>query len=311
MSDHTHETLAIETIERWLQPGFRPVLDKTSGSLSANATSITLTYGSSLSRGDTLAVGLEDYLVWSYNSSSKVVTVEAGQHGSTSATHSTGAKVWVRPRFSPWQVAVAINDEILSWGDEIYRIITDSFTTVAGQPVLALDASFNVDVPIFGLVDARINTGDLTQLVEAPYRYRSWRRPKRPRYITGLATADYPYGALHLGEIPTFAGAVQATFAVGFDMDTFPATTTNVLTTDYGLTESQQELASMGAAIRLIYGLDTARLDRSAQGDPRRAEETPLTAASQIGSNYLQNVYVRRYKTEVRKMNTLHPIRMS
>ncbi len=311
MTDHTHETLAVETIERWLQPGFRPVLDRLDGALSANATSITLEFGSQLSRGDSISIGLEDYHVWSYNSGTKVVTVEPAQHGSTSATHADDSKIWIRPRFSPWQVAKAINDEILSWGDEIYRVSSDSFTTRAGQPLLALDATFNVDVPIFGLVDARVATGDVTNQLETPYRYSSWRRAKRPRMVRGLSTTDYPYGALHLGEIPGFAGTVYATFALGFDMDTFPATSNNLLTTNYGLTESQQELAALGAAVRLTQGLDTARLDRSAQGEPRRAEEVPLTAASQIAGNLLRSIYVRRYQMEVRKLNDIFPIRIS
>lgn len=310
MSDHTHETLAIETIERWLQPGFRPVLDRLDGALTANATSITLEFGSQISRGDIISIGLEDYLVWSYNTTSQVATVEPAQHGSTSAAHSDNAKVWIKPKWSPWQVAVAINDEILSWGDEIYRVLSDTFSTTAGQPVLTLDATFNVDVPIYGLVDVRVATGDVTSLVDSPYRYSSFRRAKRPRMLRGLSTSTYPYGAVHLGEIPQYAGTVYASLAIGFDMDTFPATSNNLLTTNYGLTESQQEVAALGAAVRLSQGLDTARLDRSAQGEPRRAEEVPVTAAGQVSTTLLRT-YIGRYKTEVRKLNSQFPIRIS
>lgn len=310
MSDHTHESLAIQTIERWLQPGMRPVLDRLDGALTANATSITLEFGSQLARGDTLSIGLEDYHVWAYNSSSKVATVEPAQHGSTSVTHSDNAVVWIRPKWSPWQVAVGINDEILGWGDEIYRVVTDLFSTAAGQPLLALDSTLTLDVPIFGLVDARMQTSDVTVQVESPYHYRSWRRAKHPRLVRGLSTTDYPNGALHLGEIPSWAGSVYASFAVGFDMDTFPATSNNLLTTNYGLTESQQELAALGGALRMVQGLDVTRLDRSAQGEPRRAEEVQVTAAGQVTST-LMRTYLNKYKTEVRKMMDQFPIRMS
>jgi hypothetical protein len=181
---------------------------------------------------------------------------------------------------------------------------------MAGQPLLALDSTFNLDVPLYRLLDARIQTDDVRVQVEAPYRYRSWRRAKRPRLVRGLSSTDYPYGALHLGEIPQFSGSVYASFAVGFDMDTFPATSNNVLTTDYGLTESQQELAALGAALRLMQGLDTARLDRSAQGEPRRAEEVPVTGPGQVSTTLLRT-YVRKYQQEVRKMSTQFPMSMA
>lgn len=292
----TFVDLADRTIERYLEPGFRPAFDKAASTVSTSASTIILTYGSSLARGDTISISDSDYLVWAYDQTTKTATVEAGIHGSNTDQKANGSLVKIRPRWSTFQVAETIRDEIASWGEDLFDEEVLTLTASVGQPLLALTSPVATN---YGLLDCRIHRAGVSSQLDTIYRYASWPRPKRPRIIQE-AGSDYTYGALHLGEIPREAATVIATFAVPFDTTgtTFPGS------------EGQEELAMLGAAFRLTQGLDVARLDRSAQGEPRNANETQLTAASQI-SNRLYQMYIQRKSIERALMLNKWPVRIA
>lgn len=81
----------------------------------------------SLKRGTYLAIDDEVMYVWSTTSAStgsSTVTVERGDKGTTAVPHAAGAVIAVDPYFTKYVVRRTIQDEIRSWGPQVFQIKT-------------------------------------------------------------------------------------------------------------------------------------------------------------------------------------------
>jgi hypothetical protein len=101
--------------------------------------------------------------------------------------------------------------------------------------------------------------------------------------------------------------SVQLVAAMPFSTSPFTEATD---VTTIGLTESLTDLACMGAAVRLIHGLEAGRTDRTSQGEARRANESPPMYASQAASG-LERTYQNRMRAEMQRLQSFYPIRFT
>jgi len=102
--------------ERTVQVASSSSVNTTYAAIGSTDTSILL-IGSQISSifpGVILAVDLELIYVLGWNASSGIATVERGYYGSIPTAHDAGTLGYINPRYSRYDIAVAINDDLRS-----------------------------------------------------------------------------------------------------------------------------------------------------------------------------------------------------
>lgn len=106
----------IEKVYRRVMGGIRERTVQLAYAIGANDTTVTLSGSqiSSLAPGVILAVELELLYITAWNSTTGVATVERGYYGSTATNHDAGTLAYINPRYSRYDIGVAINDDLRS-----------------------------------------------------------------------------------------------------------------------------------------------------------------------------------------------------
>lgn len=299
--------LVERTRSRWLEPTSRHTVNKLNGVFTTAATTLTLTYAQALDRGNDLGVEQEIVHVWSYNSGTKVATVERAFRGTTAAQHADLSLVDVDPRYSRFDVLGALKDEIAGWPTNLYQIVATQTTVARGQTTVNLPAVLD---GCLGLVDARYNNHPLTVVVTGSTdatTYDRWPRMPYARLAKQMPVAGFASGtALMTGRLFEESTTLNLVAAMPFDLSTFTEATT---IDTVGLSGSMTDLACMGAAVRMMLGGEAGRLDRTAQGEPRKAQEVPPGAAMSAAYG-LQRNYTNRLRSEVQRLQADWPVRI-
>lgn len=300
--------LVDRTVNRWLEPALRHTVDKLSGAFTTTATTLTLSYGSAIDRGDLLGLEQEIVHVWSADRSAKTALVERGWRGTTAVAHADGTVVDVKARWFRADVLGTLREEIDAWPTTLYQVVATQTSCARGQTEINTPAVID---GCYGLIDVRYNRHPLTVVVTgsttSDTTLDSWPRLPYARLAKAMPTASYASGtSLQLGMVPTDAFSVSLVAAMPFDTSTFNEDTT---IDTVGLSESMCDLACMGAAVRLVHGTEAGRLDRAAQGESRRATETPPGAATAAAFG-LERRYINRLRSEVQRLQTDFPIRI-
>lgn len=295
----TVRDLVERTRHRWLEPSLRRVPNKLGAAATTTDTSITLNYTQSLDRNGLLGVDQEVMFVWSYDPTSKIATVDRGWKATTATSHTINTIVDVNARWFRSDILGALLDDINGWPPSLYQVAAASVTVIQGQT--------NVDLPtsllgLYGLIDARINRHPLTTTTS----YDTWGRLPYCRVVNKMPVGNYPSQTMvALGDTPSESTSVQLIAAMPFS--TVPFTESTDVAT-IGLTESLCDLAVMGAAVRLIHGMEAGRTDRTSQGESRRAQESPPMYATQAASG-LERRYMERMRAETQRLQAFYPIR--
>jgi hypothetical protein len=299
--------LVDRTTTRWLEATLRHNVNKVSGVFTTTATSLTFTYSQALDRGDLVGIEQEIVHTWAYDSSSKTAMVERGWRGTTATQHADGTVADVKARYFRSDVLGALRDEIGSWPTTLYQVVPAQTTVARGQSTITLPAVLD---GCYGLIDARYNIHPLTVVVTGSSdmtTFDRWPRLTYARLAKSMPTASFSSGtALQLGMLASESTTVVLIAAMPFDISTFNESTT---VDSLGLSESMTDLACMGAAIRLIHGGEAGRLDRTAQGESRRAQEVPPGAATQAAFG-LERRYTNRLRSETQRLQSDFPIRI-
>jgi len=106
----------IEKVYRRVMGGIRERTVQLAYAIGANDTTVTLTGAqiSSLAPGIILAVELELLYVIAWNSTTGQATVERGYYGSIPTAHDALTLGYINPRYSRYDIGVAINDDLRS-----------------------------------------------------------------------------------------------------------------------------------------------------------------------------------------------------
>lgn len=109
----TLDTVIDDCLNLYLLAGQREARNVLASTPDSDDTTLTLTYSvKGAQEGAKLSVDFEDMYVVSSDPGTKIATVIRGQFGTTAASHSSGATVWVNPKWSRAQVLRAVNAEL-------------------------------------------------------------------------------------------------------------------------------------------------------------------------------------------------------
>lgn len=290
----TSTDLVNETLS-YLYAGSRDPYNKLSGSLSAGATSLSLTYDVGAAReGSVLAVDLELMYVWEVtNETSRTLTVQRGYLGSTAATHSDGAMVTVNPKFPAFNVLNAINADL------------DDLSANGLFQVATVSVTYSSQFQGYDLT----SVSDLLEILQVKYDEagpaRLWPEIKSYKLRRSSDTTDFASGnALVVYEPGQDGSAVRITYAKPFTHFTGLAeaiTTTGLPTTAY-------DIPPMGAAYRLQAVREGQRNFNEAQPSVRRADEIGAGAQLQA-TRGLAQIRRDRIRVEASRLRKYWPNR--
>lgn len=284
----------------YLLTGQREPRNVLNSSPNSSDTTFTLLYSlRSAQEGARLSVEFEDSYVVQVEPTSKVVTVIRGQFGSTAASHTSGDTVWVNPKFSRAQVLRAVNAELDDLtGEGIYRMATIDLTynsAVAGYDMTGLTPDDVIDV-------YEVRADD-------PGPSQGWRPITNWSLIRDASTTDFASGlGLVLFEGGSPGHTVRVTYRKRFSQVTASDAGTD-LATSAGIDREAHDLVALGAAVRLMSGVEVRRSQVSAQPDTRRAEELPPGAVLQSYTGLVKQ-YERRLRAERNRLARRYPIRV-
>jgi hypothetical protein len=287
---------AIESAKRHLYSGeIRDQRDRVTEPLTSSETGIDIEYGvTGIQAGATIAIDLEEMYVWRTDTTGKTATVSRGDGGSTAASHSSASTIYVNPKFSAFEIANAINEDLAALPSEgIYRVATVDLTYDAG-------------------IDAYDLTGvtDLLDVLDVEFYANDGRErwSTIPR-IDWRLRRDMPTSSFASGMNLTVNGYAETgqTMRVAYKAGFSPLTElTQTFETNAGLHASAHDIPVFGAVIRLIAGAEVSRnfLD---QGDTRRADEVPGGARSAMIRN-LAALRAKRIEDEKARLYMQRPV---
>lgn len=289
----------IEETTNHLYGTHRSLLNVLDGAVS-DTTTTTFTMEDSV---DPIAVGaflsVDDELVYvrSKNAATKQVTVLRGQRGSTAATHADGALVEVNPRFPRFRVRRALQDEIRSWPDSVFRVAAVNLDTsdgVSGYNLAGVSSDF------YAVLDVQLGPRSASDRVDVTH----------PSFyvVRDADTAIFASGAgiVVTGVLPTEARDLRVVVARPFDVSTFTDATS--LENTVGLDAAQVDIPPLGAAWRLMAARDVKRSFGEGQGEPRRAEEIPPGFAASTAT-FLKRTRDARLSEEAIRLRGKWPLR--
>ena len=260
-----------------------------SGTLVVDSTAAAL---AACRPGAILANGLNLFYITSV--ASNTLSVIGGYQGSTDVSQAHGttpaSTVVVRPKFSRYDISLAINDEIdsLSAPDNgLGRILSADITWVPVFMGYALPAGF--DSATSYILELQAKQVDPTRRFPLIRKgdYRTIRNQTDPAFPNGCGVIVYhtkgdPGQPLHVQYLAPFARLVNLT--------------DDALTVG-GIPQTMQDVVPMGAALRLAPPREIQRNSTGAQPDPRKASEVPPNAI-QSSANALNALYMRRIGQE-------------
>ncbi len=285
----------IESTRRYLFSGQSEQLNRLSAAINASVQTFVTTYAlSGIQAGAVVSIDLEDILILQVNTTTSTVSdAQRGWNGTTAASHAINAIVTVNPKFTNFRVLEALNNDLLDLSapdNGLYRIQT-------------IDLTFNPVKYGYDLAGAT----DIISIAEVRFRMpgptRTWPLIKNYALTRDMPTTgtfgDFPSGfglILYQPAYPGFPIRVRYKAPLGTLVNL-----TDDLVTTTGINASAVDLPPIGAAIRLVAGREIKRSFDEAQGEPRRAEETP-PQSQLIGMKNLQMLRQARIHAEVSRL---------
>lgn len=235
------------------------------GALNSAATSLTLTYtiGSETTTGAVIEINYEQMMIVSI--AGNVLTVIRGWNSTTAASHSDKSIVYIEPVFAASYILREITDEIRALPPSIFQTVST---------VLTFDSGINQ-------IDLTGATGTVLKIVSAEREsfdgpnYTSFKPVLR--LIRNANTTDYPSGyavalegGLSYGQVAT----IRVVYAKALTVSSLSSSTD--LQSTVGLPLTAEDILVFGAASRVLYAKETARVNFDRQGSSRAAEEIPI-----------------------------------
>ena len=249
--------------------------------------------------GAILGIDLEMFLVTAVTTTGNV-SVVPGYEGSSEADHAQGTIGYINPRFSLFDIGVAINDDLLD---------LSSPSNGLGQ-ILFTDQTFNPTYQGYDLGTQFIANSskvlEVSYQIAPPVRtyplirkgmWRVLRNANQPKGVfpsgNGLIiyASGYPGLPLHIQFLAPFNPLVNLA---------------DDLTTVAGIPTNMYDLPDLGAAIRLMQPREIKRNFYEAQPDPRKAAEIPPNAVANSSAK-LEMQRQKRIDAESDRIMSVYP----
>lgn len=258
----------VERTRRRLMTSMRELVNVLNAPIDSDDTSLTFLYDTRFTGGARICIGLETMLATGTGGTT-TATVIRGMEGSTAAAHSQGDFVFVNPTWTPFEIGQAVNDEIADLSSPMNGLFR----------VRSADFDYNPSTFGYELTGTQDFLSAWRVRYNTPGPENTWPiiRPDEWRIDQAADTTDFPSG-LHLvldtGGYP--GQKVRVSYRATFDP--LVNVSDDVLAVS-GLHNEAHDILSLGAAIRLLSGLEAQRAYSTAQDNPRRADEVPPRTA--------------------------------
>ena len=249
--------------------------------------------------GAILSVDLELFLVEAVTTAGTVAVVP-GYEGSTPAAHAAGAIAYVNPRFSLYDIGVAVNDDLLDLSSTTNGLGQIRFNDTTFNPTyMGYDLGTSFDS-----VSSRVL--EVSYQIAPPVRtyplirkgdYRVIRNANQPSVFPSgngivIYKSGYPGLPLHVQFLAPFSPLVNLT---------------DDLTAVAGLSPTMYDLPDLGAAIKLMQPREVKRSFIEAQPDPRKNMEVPPNAVANSSAK-LEQQRIARISSESDRIMSAYPM---
>lgn len=300
----------IEKVYRRVMGGIRERAVQMNGAIGSDDTTVTLQglQISGIAPGTTLGIELEVLYVDSWDSGTSTATVLRGYLGSTPSAHIDGTITYINPRYSRYDIGVAINDDIrdLSAPDNgLYR--------VGVVPIV-----YNPVYMGYDLGDVPANFLDIIQIkYKEPLPYRRFPRITKWEVLRNIPDAQFPSGqGLRVNESGWPGLPMYVTYAAPFvrmvdesdDVTNTPSTNdtdppfNGYSTMDVvNLPTTMIDIPPLGAEVDLTQPREISRNFMDSQPDPRKVAEV-VAGSVMASANALMNRRQRRVQAEAGRL---------
>jgi hypothetical protein len=273
----------VQDTHRELYGTYRPEYARLGSAVDDSQTSLALTTSVPVTESTLLSIDSELILVW--GTSGTTYEVQRAMLGTEAAAHDGDTLVEVNPRFPSFAIRDALQKEILSWEPRVFRVDTTTASIVSGDR--AVEMSGNGDIIDVLKVTRSARTGQDSKF-ELGFRY------------------ERELDALYLDSCLNEAADLNITFSLPIDVSTFELDT--VLEDDCGMSPTQFDIATLGAAWRLVISREIKRNFMEAQGEPRSSQEVPPGAIANSG-RVMKALRDERLREEMQRLRTRYPFR--
>lgn len=298
----TTVSTTLKRVRRQLHGGSRLQYNQLTSGIDASTTSLTCSFDldANLRSGSIINIELETMRVVAVNEGTKTLTVVRAWEDSEAVAHSANAEIAINPRFTMIEIFEAMVAEINSWGPALYRPFDVELPIAESADTVELPASC---ITAYGVIDARRKW---TSPIEASTAWPST-NVRVERGAVGTWSAVTASGIFLRLQDPVAEGLLHVVVALPFDASA--ATLTTDLDELLGdQSASLLDVLEMGIKLRVASDGELGRMQRQAQDDNRRAEETPMgSVVSTI--QYQQAIYRQRMGMETAKLRSRYPIR--
>lgn len=287
--DATIVSQLVEDCRAMIYGGKRDRLNKLDDALAGTLgdTTVTLQYETQFSDGVRLAVGLEEFYVWTDGP----IQVERAWGGSKLEAHNAGDLVYIDPWVSTSEIFRAMNfvlDRLSSPRNGLYAVKT-------------VDLTFDATVRGYDLVGVSDILGDPLEVQWRPVGTTSYDTLDLDDWEVSRQepTATFPSGnALFIRRGIDHGAPVRLTYSAPFGKLQSLSDSVVAIT---GLRPSALDLLVYGAAVQLTAAGEVSRNFDSSQGDPRRADEVPA-GAKQASGTVLRKIFNDRIQEEASRL---------
>lgn len=262
----------ITSTRRMLLAGTREEINVLATSLSDTTTTSVVVSDdvSGIQAGAVIEIDDELMFVRSSDAGTKTATVIRGYEGSTAATHSSGAAVYVKPKFSRLALFDAMNDALDDLSAEgLFKMNTLELTYSSSVQGYNLTGLTNVE-DVYAVYYQDTGPEKAWPMMDR----RDWdlrRNAETDDFASGMQLVVYGYAQ------PGRQLRVQ--YKSPFTRLT---ATSQSIETDAGFPAQGIRLLKIASAMQMVYWRETMRNVFETQGDTRRAQEVP--AGANIGA---------------------------
>ena len=269
-----------------------PEANRLASLMQAGDTTMSLTYApaSLLQQGAVCAIDLEHIRVWS-SAGGNVMNVERGVDGTTATVHSQNAYVEVMPKFSPFMITRALNeelDELASPWNGLYAVQDLELTynpAISGYDMTDVNTSVPV-VPgnVIAIQEIRYKIPGPTRHLPAIRNFDVSRNVPQTDYPSGMALLLYESGFPGLPIHVRYRSRFNHFSSLSDDAQTtalLPAEANGIL--------------PLGAACTLMAGREVKRNFTEATPDPLQLE---LVTGGQVLNSYKGLMLLRQQRIQ-------------
>jgi len=304
MSTETYSSLIEKTLRLLTPTQVEQQLQITTNYVAGSGTLVLDSTAAALAAvrpGVILANGLNLFYVTSITGNT--ASVIGGYQGSTDVSQAAGttpaSTVVVRPKFSRYDVSLAINDEIdaLSSPDNgLGQILSADVTYISVFMGYPLPATFDSATSYILEIQAKWASPERRFPLIRRNEYRTVRNQTDSAFPSGCGFIEYSN--------KTWSGQpMHVQFLAPFNR--LVSLSDDALTVG-GVPQTAQDIIPMGAALRLAPPREIQRNTMGAQPDPRKASEVPPNAI-QSSANALNALYMKRIGQERARITRAFP----